>query len=259
MRKNVFILQIMNIIAYIGMVAINILANVIPIGGNTTGEVAEMYPNLFTPANITFSIWGVIYILLGGFVIYQGRDLFSNKKKNQYFVDQISWWFVVSCAANFSWILAWHYREIPISVILMLVLLFSLLKIYQNLNVGRVVVPKRIRFFVHAPFQIYLGWITIATIANFTTLFVYLGWDGFGASAVIWTISMLIIGTLITRYVLVNKRDTLYSLVILWSYLGIVIKRLGAEVRYSSIIVTAILCMAVIVFYLTPREGREIN
>ncbi|WP_026478537.1 tryptophan-rich sensory protein [Alkaliphilus transvaalensis] len=255
MRKNYMLLQVLNIVFFIMMILVNWLANRIPIGGYTTGEVSSMYPNLFTPAPITFAIWGVIYFLLGLFIVYQGKSLVINGKDNLIFIDQIGIWFIVSCIANISWILAWHNLKIPLSMAFMLLLLFSIIKIYQNLNIGRVKVDKRIEIYVHLPFQVYLGWIVIATIANLTTLLVYFGLNGLGTLAAIWTIAALIFGTIVSYRMLVRRRDTVFCLVVLWAYLGIIIHQLRQQESYPSIIITAILCMTLIVFFLTPKKG----
>ncbi len=245
MRKIRF--QIVNIIGFGGMIIVNFLANYLPINGKTTGELSAQYPNLFVPAALTFAIWGVIYLLLAFFVIFQAKDLFKKSKDmNIYFINDIGWLFFVSSLANMAWIFAWHYEKVILSLIIMIILLFSLIKIYLNLNIGREKVTKKIKYLVHLPFSVYLGWITVATIANVTAVLVHLGWNGFGISEVFWTVLVIAVATIITLVILSTRGDIFYSLVIIWAFLGIVIKRLSFKPVYYTIVIAAIVGMIII-------------
>ena len=256
-------LQLLNIIGFTGTIIINFLANYLPINGKTTGELSEMYPNLFTPAGITFSIWGVIYLLLAGFIIYQSQGLLTNKRAPG-IVDKICWLFFISSAANIGWIFAWHYMKVLLSVMIMLVLLISLIMIYRRLeefNTGINKIRGLKKVFTKIPFSIYLGWISIATIANITAYLVHINWNGFGLSDVFWTITVIILGLLLTTYFVLNKEDIAYSLVVIWAYSGIIIKRLSVEPQYNSIIFTAAGCILIIlveIMYLKDRKRKSI-
>jgi hypothetical protein len=233
--------QILNILSLAGVITINFLANALPIAGKNTGELSDLYPSLFTPAGFTFSIWGVIYILLIIFAVYQAKGLFGNSNIPQNdFVRKIGPWFMISSLGNMAWIFAWHYQVIWLSMLLMLVILGSLIKIYLNLEIGRSIVSKNRRYLVHMPFSIYLGWITVATIANASTLLIDLNWNGFGISEEVWTVVMVTTATLITLIVLFTRRDLFYSLVIIWAFVGIISKRVSVgEPFYLSIIIFA--------------------
>jgi len=246
MRKTRF--QIVNIIGFAGMVIVNFLANYLPINGKTTGELSAQYPNLFVPAALTFAIWGVIYLLLAFFVIYQAKDLFKKTKDmNTYFINDIGWLFFISSLANMSWIFAWHYEKVVLSLLIMIVLLLSLIKIYLNLNIGRERVKGKVKYLVHVPFSIYLGWITVATIANVTAVLVHLGWNGFGLSEVFWTVLVIAVATIITMITLAKRYDIYYALVVLWAFLGIVIKRLSLQPVYYAVVIAAVLGMIIII------------
>ncbi|MEM6264819.1 MAG: hypothetical protein AAGI38_20065, partial [Bacteroidota bacterium] len=164
------ILQVLNIIGLIGVITVNYLANALPIGGRTTGELSAFYPNLFVPAGITFAIWGVIYLALIGFIIYQAKGLFGSKT-GPGALQRIGIWFFVSCLGNAGWIIAWHNLQIELSLLIMLVILGSLIVIY-NRQVKRVPDSTADRWLAQFPFQLYLGWISVATIANATALLV---------------------------------------------------------------------------------------
>ncbi|MBK7344145.1 MAG: tryptophan-rich sensory protein [Saprospiraceae bacterium] len=173
-------LALINLLGLTGVLVVNTFANTLPINGITTGELSAEYPNLFVPAGITFAIWGVIYLALVGFSVYSVTMAFQKgaaAKGRTDFLGVIGPWFFISCLANMTWIIAWHHRMIWISVFLMLILLTSLIAIYTRLYIGRVVRPAE-KIWVHLPFSIYLGWITVATVANITALLVHLGWSG---------------------------------------------------------------------------------
>ncbi len=230
--------QILNVIAFVVTVVINILANTIPIGGKTTGELSALYPNLFVPAGITFSIWGVIYILLALFVVYQAKDLFKLKKDP--IEGRIGWWFVVASLANIAWIYAWHYEQIFLSLLIMIILLAALMKIYLRLGVGQTAVSGAEKYLVHLPFSIYLGWITVATIANVTSLLVAVEWNRFGLSEVFWTALVIIIATVITLLMLKRRGDVFYGIVVIWAFIGIFIRHIAIGIPSSFLLLVLI-------------------
>ncbi|MFX1454385.1 MAG: hypothetical protein ACFFDB_03335, partial [Promethearchaeota archaeon] len=128
--KRKLILQVLNLTTLILTVIINYVAAAVPLGLGNTGEISDLYPNLFVPAGITFSIWGVIYVFLGIFVVYQFRDIFKEEKVEMPYIEKISYLFIISNIANLTWILFWHYGLIYLSIVAMIIILFSLIWIY---------------------------------------------------------------------------------------------------------------------------------
>jgi len=241
------VLSILNLLGFFGVVLINYLAVILPLNDKTTGALADQYPNLFVPIGLTFSIWGIIYLLLAIFTIYQLVYAFKKDTQNSSFLEKIGLLFFVSCLANFSWIFAWHFERVFLSFLIMLILLLSLIVIYQRLNIGRSVALKSEKYLVHLPFSVYLGWITIATIANATALLVDVHWNRFGLSEPFWTIGVIIIGILITLFILFYRKDIFYCLVVDWALLGILIKRLTVDiVTVQSIIMVVSLGLVII-------------
>mgnify|MGYP006292644133 CR=1 FL=1 len=257
--KSVKKYQVTNILSFIGIITVNFLANYLPLNGYTTGELSDMYPNLFVPAGITFSIWGIIYLFLLGFIIYQSRGLINNINRPPNIVAQIGWLFLISSLANIGWIFAWHFLKVFLSLCLMIILLISLIAIYLKLNIGNNNFRGAKKFFVNIPFSLYLGWITIATIANITAWLVSINWGGWGISDITWTIIVLIIGVILTSFNIFKRGDIIYSLVVIWAYLGIIIKRYQADPRYMSIIFTAAIGIIVIIFNLiyVKRKNKK--
>lgn len=257
MTKNKTILQVLIAVAFIGTVAVNALAVTLPIAGRDTGELSDLYPNLFVPAGLTFSIWGVIYILLGAFTVFQMRDIFSREKKEMTFLGKAGPLFLLSSAANMGWIIAWHYEKVFLSLLIMLVLLGSLLAIYVRLNIGRGKRSRTEKVLVHIPFSIYLGWITVATVANTTAFLVDAGWGRFGLSEVFWTVAMLAIAAVITLLMLATRSDVGYSLVVLWAFIGIMIRRFAVDsVTIQPVFITLIVTMALIFIGVVVRFPR---
>lgn len=219
------LLASLNLIAYLATVAVNGLANALPINGINTGEISDSLPNLFVPAGITFSIWGVIYLLLGLWAIWQLVAVLSD---NEIWIEtgnSISWWFLISSLANIGWILSWHYGRYTLSLILMLAILTSLILIYLRLGIGMNESGPARTWAVNLPFSVYLGWITVATVANVTALLVHIGWTGVGIPENVWAIIVIAVAACITVAILFTRRDYAYSLVVLWAFLGIVLAR----------------------------------
>jgi len=243
----VLILLILNFLGFLGTVAVNALANVLPINNITTGALSDLYPNLFVPAGLTFAIWGLIYVLLGIFVIYPLIPSVRRDPQKVDFVQKIGPLFFISCLANIGWIFAWHYQILPLSLIFMLILLGCLLFIYLRLNVGKSETTRAERYFARLPFSVYLGWITIATIANVTALLVNINWNTWGLSEQFWAVAVIIVGIAIALSMLFTRKDIYYSLVVDWALLGILLKRLSVTtVPDQSVVVVTIVGLVLI-------------
>ncbi len=238
MRENRYFLPALNTIGYVIVIAFNALANILPIAGVTTGEVSDRYDNLFVPAGLTFSIWGVIYLLLAIFVVYQWV-VARHETPAASFVGKVGAWFFVSCLANASWIVAWHHEVLPLTLVLMLVLLGSLLAIYLRLGTGVQYVTRAEQYFVHVPFSIYLGWITIATIANVSALLISIRWDTLGLGPQFWAVLAIAVGTTLALIMAFKRHDVFFSLVVVWALLGILLKRLADPTTPDQAVVAA--------------------
>ncbi len=217
--KNPILLQFANIFFLVMVLIMNIAATSLPLGGITTEEISDALPSYFTPAGYTFAIWGLIYTSLIAFAIYQARPV----ERTRPFLAKIGWLFVISSIANSGWIAAWHFGYYPLSVVLMVTLLVSLIAIYLRLNIGRVdpLLSWQDKLFYQAPFSLYLGWITVATIANIASVVNYLGWDGFGIAEPIWAMIMIATAVLVAGILLINRRNLAYAGVLVWALFGI--------------------------------------
>lgn len=245
-KKRSFIFSSIVLVTYLVMVAVNGLANALPINGRGTGDISDAYANIFAPAGITFAIWGVIYLLLFGHCIYQIIQRNTIYEDSNY--KQIASWFILSSIVNTVWIFAWHYDLIWLSLILMIVILISLIKI--NLVIRTMTMTRQESLFVKLPFAVYFGWITVATIANVTTFLVAVNWNRFGLSEVFWAVVMILVGAVVGFMAVLYYRSVSYGLVIVWAYFGIYIKHTSAEFfnsQYPSVIVSVLVSIALII------------
>jgi len=245
-KIRLLFISILNVLGFLGVVIVNALAVTLPINNKTTGELSDQYPNLFVPAGLTFSIWGVIYILLAIFVIYGLVVAIRKDSEKASFIENIGILFFISCLANIGWIFAWHYEILPLSLVLMVILLGSLITIYLRLRIGKLDSTRIEKYLVHLPFSVYLGWITIATIANVTALLVDINWNTFGLGEPFWAVAVIIVGIAIALSILLTRKDIFYCLVVDWALLGILLKRLADSTPVQSVIVTAIIGMVLI-------------
>ena len=216
------LLAIRNWLALILMLTVNTLANTMPINGYNTGQISAFYPNLFVPDGFTFSIWSVIYLLLIGFVVtctkwlWYKADLLPGQ-----LARRISPLFFITCLLNAGWILTWHYLQVFYSVIIMLLFLAMLIYIYLQLQPFRTLLSPVQKLFLYTPFVVYLGWISVATIANITALLVHLKWSGAPFTEETWSIIMIMTASILGMIFIWRRSDRAYALVIAWALLGI--------------------------------------
>jgi len=237
------VLQVTNAIALVITLVINYLSNTGIFNGNTMATVSASYQNYFTPSGYAFAIWGLIYIGLLAFVIYQARGLFTNAP-NDWPVPEIGWWFVVSCAANSLWVFAWLYDYIGLSVIIMIVLLFSLIKIILNTRMELDDLPLKKIAFVWWPFCLYSGWITVALIADTAAWLTKIHWSGFGISGISWAVIMILVAAIINLGVTWIRNMREFALVGSWALIAIAVANWNEA---EAVVITAI-AAAVVLF-----------
>ena len=252
-------LKWLNTVSLAVTVAVNILANIIPIGALTTGEISEMYPNLFTPAPLTFGIWGAIYLLMTLFVLY-GWGVLGSKESSDRDVAEIGVWFAVGCLCNVLWIFAWHFDVIWLSTLFIVGLFASLAVIAEKTKkTERRGVPY---IAVNVGFDLYLGWIIAAVIANVSVMLVSFGVDGFGTAARIITPIIIVIGALIGALPVLFDRKWFSTAAVVWAYIGILIRQLGESgyagkypfVAAATVIGIALMLSAAVLKALSKKE-----
>ncbi len=230
----------LNTVAFIMVIVVNTLANALPINGLNTGEVSNLYPSLFTPAGFTFSIWSVIYLLLAGFIVYQWKIL------SRGFFPTLSKWFIASCILNAAWIFVWHNLLTGLSVVVMLLFLFVLIRIFWILKSEN---SKTLTEYIllHLPFTLYFSWICVATIANISAWLISISWDGDPLSETAWTIIMMIVAALLGAFILTRFHNYAFPLVTMWALVGIAIKGLPAITPVAIVLIGVLVFLEVVV------------
>jgi hypothetical protein len=251
MKKS---LAISNGIALVIMVVISYLSNTGVFGGNTMATISAKYPTLFTPAAYAFAIWGLIYLALAGFVIFQGRTLLGQPEAEA-LVGRVGWWFVISCLANSAWVLAWLYDQTGLSVLIMIVLFYSLLKIILRTDMELTDPPLRTIAFVWWPFCLYSGWISVALIANVAVWLTKLGWQGFILHTAAWAVIMIIVAGVVHLFMTWRRNMREFAFVGVWALVAIAIARQHENGPVSVII--AAYTMAGILFLSSSLHGYK--
>jgi benzodiazapine receptor len=246
--------QILVLIAVIAVIAVNFLAVSLPLNDLDTGEISDRFEVYFVPAGYVFSIWSLIYLGLIAFGIFQ---VLPAQKENPR-LRSIGYLFVLSSLANITWLFLWHYEVFLFTPVAMLTLLISLIAIYLRLDVGRAEVSTAEKWSVHIPFSIYLGWISVATIANITQWLYYLGWNGWGIPPEVWAVIMLAAGVVISTLMSLTRGDVAYSLVLVWAYIGIAVKQAGTPlVAYSALIGVGLILVMLVIGVLRKRQSQN--
>lgn len=246
--------QIVVIVTLIGTIVVNGLANALPLNGQNTGEISDRFQVYFVPAGYVFSIWGLIYL---GLIVYGIFQALPAQKTNPR-LRATGWWIALGNLANGVWIFLWHYEQFPLTILAMLVLLATLIITYLRLDVGRGSVSTAEKWAVHLPFSIYLGWITVATVANVTSLLDYLNWDGFGLSDEIWMAIMLAAVLIIALLMNFTRRDIAYTAVILWALAGISLKHATVPmVATLTWIIFSLVALTLIVALFLQTPGKK--
>jgi hypothetical protein len=242
--------QVLVVLAFALTLTVNGLANGLPLNGYNTGQISDMFVVYFVPAGYVFSIWGVIYLFLAGFAIYQALP---SQRENP-LLRSIGYLFVLNCLANSAWIFFWHYLLFPWTLLMMLIILASLIVIYLRLDIGRSRASAAETWLVRVPFSIYLGWITVATIANVTDLLEYWSWNGWGIFPEHWAVIMLAVATLLAALVSFTRRDVAFLLVLIWAFAGIGVKQAEtAVVANAAWTATGLVALILVVGYFWRR------
>jgi hypothetical protein len=245
-------------------IIINVLANALPLNNQNTGAISDSFMVYFTPAGYVFSIWGLIYTGLIAFAIFQALPA----QRNNASLRRASWWLILANTANSAWIFLWHYNIFPATLVAMLVVLAGLIMTYLQLGIGKAKVSAGVRWALHVPISIYLGWITVATIANVTAILYILlaGGPGsgvpvdavtlLGISPELWTALVLVVATAIVWANSLTRRDIAYALVPVWAFIGIGVKWPSVGlVALPAYVLAALILVGIVVGQLRPQRA----
>ncbi|WP_331457945.1 TspO/MBR family protein [Rossellomorea marisflavi] len=225
---------ILNILAFALVIVMNTLAVTLPLNNQSTGDISDRLDIMLTPAGYVFSIWSLIYLLLGIWVLRQ----IPKARRDLPLYTRTSGWFILNCLFNSLWIVMWHYNYFGISVLVMAGILLTLIALYKRVKSTD---PSLLD---QAPFSIYLGWISVAAIVNVTYYLTEIGFDGFGIPDTVWASLGLAAATILAFWFRTKENDFLYPLVIVWAFIGIGVKNMDEHSGYAY----AAYALAVIIF-----------
>lgn len=248
-------LKILNIVALLITLSVNYLSNTGFFNDETMASISAKYHNLFTPAGYAFSIWGIIYLLLLGFVIYYG-PFAKNTFAKERVICNTGWWFFVSCLANCLWIVTWLYDYTLLTIPVMILLFISVMKII--LNNKEIIKAENLKniLFLRLPFYIYSGWISVALIADVAAYLKKIKWSGFGISEITWTVIMFVTAALIHLYMLWKHNMIAFALVAVWALIAIAVANQNSSgtVYYVAIFTSVILSLNIIAKMVTNKS-----
>lgn len=249
MSKNT-LRQLSNTLSVLFALTVNILASALPLNGQNTGEISDRFQIYFVPAGYVFAIWGIIYIGWIAFAIYQ----FLPAQKENPRLQNLGFLFALSGIFNAAWLFCWHYNQFGLSVLVMLALLVTLIASYLKLDVGRRAVSAAERWCVDVPFSVYLGWITVATVANITDWLFSVSWSGWGLPAQTWAAVMIAVASLLGVLMALTRRDAGYLFVLVWSFIGIAVKQAEFPLVANSAWAAAALAGGLAIYSMIQRR-----
>jgi len=246
--------QVAVIVTVLITLVVNGLANALPLNGLNTGQISDRFNVYFVPAGYVFSIWGLIYIGLVAYTVFQALPAQRENPR----LRATGWWVALGGLANSVWIFLWHFEHFPLTLVAMLVLLASLIVTYLRLGTNRTPASAAETWLARVPFSVYLGWITVATVANVSDVLDYWKWDGFGIAPTVWM--GIILAAVLAIVIAVNftRLDLAYTLVILWALAGITVKQAGVNaVVISTWITFALVALSLVAAYFLRGPARR--
>ena len=244
--------QIANALSVVIALTVNILASTLPLNGQNTGEISDRFPVYFVPAGYVFAIWSIIFIGWIAFAIYQ----FQPAQKENPRLQNLGYVFAISGLFNATWLVCWHYNWLGLSVLVMLTLLVLLIVSYLKLNVGLTPVNTAERWNVDVPFSIYLGWISVATVANISSWLYFVNWNGFGIAPQAWAVVMIAIASVLGLLMTITRRDSGYVFVLAWAFAGIAVKHAGVPLVANAAWGGAVLALGLAIYSIIARRRK---
>lgn len=252
--KKISISQIITILITLLTITVNGLANALPLNGQGTGEISDRFDIYFVPAGYVFSIWGLIYLGLVAFTFYQALPA----QKDDPLLKKIYPAYWIGNLANAVWIFLWHYEIFSLTLVAMLIILASLLYIYIQISKATPELVNVQKWFVKIPVSIYLGWISVATIANVSQVLFFFSWGGWGITPAVWAVILLAVATVLGLLMQWRENNISYVLVLVWAFVGINNSQADtALVANAALLASVLLVLAVIVVSFFNRNSMQ--
>jgi hypothetical protein len=242
--------QFANLFSVILALTVNVLASALPLNGQNTGEISDRFQVFFVPAGYVFAIWFLIFVGWIAFAIFQ----FIPAQKESPRLRNLGYWFALSGVFNAAWLFCWHYNLVGLSVLVMLTLLGTLIISYLKLDVGRAAVSSAEKWAVDVPFSVYLGWISVATVANITSWLYSINWNGFGITPQVWAMIMLVVASLIGVLMTLSRKDSGYLFVFVWAFAGIAVKQAVEPLVANTAWVATVIMFGLAIYSIFQRR-----
>ena len=246
--------QFANLLSVVLALTVNVLASALPLNGQNTGEISDRFQVFFVPAGYVFAIWFLIFVGWIAFAIFQ----FLPAQKENPRLRNLGYWFALSGVFNAAWLFCWHYNFFGLSVLVMLVLLGTLIVSYLKLDVGGTAVSSAEKWAVDVPMSVYLGWISVATVANITSWLYSINWNGFGISPQAWAVIMLVVASLVGVLMAISRKDSGYLFVFVWAFAGIAVKQSAEPLVANSALIFALVAAGLAVFAIFKRKRSNV-
>ena len=246
--------QFANLLSVVLALTVNVLASALPLNGQNTGEISDRFQVFFVPAGYVFAIWFLIFVGWIAFAIFQ----FLPAQKENPRLRNLGYWFALSGVFNAAWLFCWHYNLFGLSVLVMLALLGTLIVSYLKLDVGVAVVNSSEKWAIDVPMSVYLGWISVATIANITSWLYSINWNGFGISPQAWAVIMLVVASLVGVLMALSRKDSGYLFVFVWAFAGIAVKQSAEPLVANSALIFALVAAGLAVFAIFKRTRSNV-
>jgi Ca2+/Na+ antiporter len=236
MKKNM-LNKVGLVVAVAVTLVVNMAAVLLPLNNKTTAEISDSFEVYFVPANYVFGVWSIIYLGLIAFAIYQA----TLKDSDYALVKKMTPAVILASIFNSLWLFMWHYEIFAWTLVLMIMLLISLLAIYYIFKQAKPSEkPRYFELFIKLPFSIYLGWITVATVANVTDIFYLMGWNILSLPGQVWSAIMIAVASLLGVLMILRENDFAYASVIVWAITGIAVKFPNEGVISITVLVSII-------------------
>lgn len=256
------LLAILNLITLAFQLLIAYLVQLKTFSSQDVGQVSARYDTVFAPAGITFAIWGLIYISLIALCVFHLYKAFSKSSSCQTNQDthNMGWLFILNNIATGLWLIAWVNEQLFLSVILILIQLFTLIKISIKAHISNPNRPIQTKIFTQFPLSIYFGWICIASIANISAWLKSSAWNGMGISESYWVIILIGLAALLSLFIVLVRRNIPFGFVVLWALYGIILKRKEVDaLLFEDVINAAYAAFAIILVALIIRIFKTDN
>ena len=248
--KKIRLFAIMNCLFFLAAFSVSTLSQFKVFNNQNNAEISAKHETMFTPAGITFAIWGLIYFALFSFVIYHLVKAFKEKQNSEanVSIEKIGYLFTLNNLATMLWVFAFSFERLGLSLLLIVIQLLTLLKIVINLKVYDPYKSLNSRIFTQLPISIYFGWICIATIANFAVYLVSIGWDG-GISPRTWTLVLVWAAAALSIFMTIFKKNPFFGLVVMWALYGIQFKLKAIDASsFYNLIISVWVALAIVGF-----------